>query len=259
MKEFNFKKKFGQNFLIDENIINNIANSICPNENDLIVEIGPGIGYLTKKLLKYNSNYIGFEIDSETKSYLKIYENKKTRFIFNDFLKVDLKNTLSNINYQNLYIVGNLPYYITTPIIEKIIDSKLDLVSITIMVQKEVADRFLAPAGSKNYGYFTVILNYFFEIEKIIDVPRKCFNPSPKVDSTVIKLTKKENTDVLDYKKFQNFLKNAFKYKRKNLKNNLNGYNLKKIEDVLQKYNFDLTVRAEALNLKILIDLFKNL
>lgn len=259
MKNFNFKKKFGQNFLIDENILNTIVCSINPNPNDLIIEIGPGIGYLTKKLLTYNSNYIGFEIDKDTIPYLNKFKNDKTEFVFEDFLKVNLHKYLADISYQNLYFVGNLPYYITTPIIEKIIDSKIEFISLTIMVQKEVADRFLALPGSKNYGYFTVVLNYYFEIEKIIDAPRNAFKPAPNVDSTVIKLIRRKYYENIDSKKFQMFLKNAFQHKRKNLKNNLSNYNLTNIKNVLTKYNLDLTVRAESLDLKILIDLFKNL
>lgn len=257
--EFNFKKKYGQNFLIDNSIIEAISNSIKPKENDLIIEIGTGIGFLTKRLVKYNSYYIGFEIDKDTINYLKQYENNKTKFIIGDFLKVDLNSVISDLHYQKIYIVGNLPYYITTPIIEKIIDSDIDYTSLTIMVQKEVGDRFLAKPNSKKYGYFTVLLNYFFEIEKIISAPRTSFNPMPNVDSVVLKLTKKTKTFDLDYEKFKLFIKDVFKYKRKNLKNNLKNYDLNKIQLVLEKHNLNLSSRAENLSLEVLIELFKSL
>ena len=259
MKEFNFKKKFGQNFLIDEMVKEKIINSIHPTKDDLIIEIGTGIGFLTKELVNFESKYIGFEIDTETKPYLQKYENDKNKFIFQDFLKVNLNDIISTFNYHNIYIIGNLPYYITTPIIEKLIDSKIHLASLTIMVQKEVAERFISKPGSKSYGYFTVILNYFFNIEKITDVNRKCFKPIPNVDSTVLKLIKKTYNENFDYESFKVFLKRAFQFKRKTLKNNLKGYDLSKIQDTLGKYNLDLSSRAENIDLEIFIDLFNNL
>ena len=192
MSKFEFKKRFGQNFLQNDVVADKIVDSINPSPNDLIVEIGPGAGAITKKLKKYNSNLMAFEIDEDTKKYLLPLEDDKTKIIYSDFLDADLKNTISTVNYDKLYIIGNLPYYITTPIIEKIIDSQVCPESITIMVQKEVGERFIARPHTKEYGYMTVLLNYWFDLEKIADVNRKDFYPVPKVDSMVIKLSKKE-------------------------------------------------------------------
>ena len=137
-----FKKKFGQNFINDKFIINNITSSINPTEDDLILEIGPGSGALTKNLVKYNSNLICYEVDKDLENTLNQIKNDKTQIIFDDFLKRDIQSDISKIDYKNLYIIGNLPYYITTPIILSIIESRVDVKEMVFMVQKEVAERF---------------------------------------------------------------------------------------------------------------------
>ena len=142
-----FKKKFGQNFLNDKSIINNITSSINPTEDDLIIEIGPGSGALTKNLVKYNSNLICYEVDKDLETTLNQIKNDKTQIIFDDFLKRDIQSDISKIDYKNLYIIGNLPYYITTPIILSIIESRVDVKEMVFMVQKEVAERFSAKPG----------------------------------------------------------------------------------------------------------------
>lgn len=258
MTKFNFKKKYGQNFLNDNNIIENIVNSINPTTHDLIIEIGPGSGALTKKLKKYNSHLIAFEIDEDTKKFLLPLEDEKTKIIYEDFLEADIKEHISKIHYDKLYIIGNLPYYITTPILEKIIDSKLEQESITIMVQKEVADRFLAKPGVRDYGYMTVFLNLNFNIKKICDVSKKSFYPMPNVDSTVIKL---ENNcvKVNDYQQFKSLLKEAFQFKRKTIYNNLKYHDKNKLESILISHGYNLSSRAEDLDLETFIDLSNNL
>ena len=148
MSKFVFKKKFGQNFLKNQDIIDKIVDSIEPTEDDLIIEIGPGSGALTKKLKKYDATLIAFEIDLETKQYLDKLEDKKTQIIYQDFLTADILEILDKYNFTNLYIIGNLPYYITTPIIEHIIKLNLNVSSMVFMVQKEVADRFLSKPKS---------------------------------------------------------------------------------------------------------------
>ena len=147
-----FKKKFGQNFINDKSIINNITSSINPTEDDLILEIGPGSGALTKNLVKYNSNLICYEVDKDLENTLNQIKNDKTQIIFDDFLKRDIQSDISKIDYNNLYIIGNLPYYITTPIILSIIESRVDVKEMVFMVQKEVAERFSAKPGTKEYG-----------------------------------------------------------------------------------------------------------
>lgn len=258
MTNFKFKKKYGQNFLKDENISNKIVSAINPTEKDLIIEIGPGAGAITKKLKKYNSKLLAFEIDTETKKYLKPLEDNKTKIIYEDFLEANIQETLKTYEYENLYIIGNLPYYITTPIIEKIIDTKIDPKECVIMVQKEVADRFLASPHTKQYGYMTVILNYNFNLTRIIEVDKTKFNPIPKVDSTVIKLERREKEEV-DYQKFQAFLKEAFGHKRKTINNNIKTYDKDKIKNILEQNGYTLSCRPEEIDYKTYIDIVKNL
>lgn len=254
MSEFKFKKKFGQNFLKNEYIIDKIVSSINPTEKDLIIEIGPGGGAITTKLKKYKANLIAFEIDTETSKYLKPLEDEKTQIIYEDILSVNLKEKISQINYDQLYIIGNLPYYITTPIIEKVIESNLEFKSFTIMVQKEVADRFNAKPHSKEYGYMTVLLNYWFNIEKISDVSRKDFQPSPKVESTVLRLNSKQKQNV-DYQKFKQLIKDAFQFKRKTINNNLKKYDKAIIETILIKNGYTMQSRAEEIDLNTFIEI----
>lgn len=262
MSNFEYKKSLGQNFLQDQNIINKIASSLAPSKNDLIIEIGPGAGALTKELVKKECDVICFEIDKRLKSALNKLEsdNNNLKVIFEDFLKVNIKAYIDAKKYNNLYFVGNLPYYITTAIINKII-KECTPYEIVIMVQKEVADRFNANPGSREYGSLSVFLKYNFEIEKVCDVNKKCFEPIPKVDSAVIKFktTSKYKEKVKNEDKFYRIIKDSFKHKRKNLRNNLMNYDLSKIEEILKKYNKELTSRAESLTIEEFIDISNNI
>ena len=158
-----------------------------------------------------------------------------------------------------MYLVGNLPYYITTPIIEHIIDEKLEFSKFTIMIQKEVAERFMAEAGTKDYGYITLVLKYYFNISKVCDVSKYAFNPVPKVESSVVSFVPRKDKLDVDADGYFKFLKNAFRQKRKNLRNNLNGlYDLDIVLQVLNKYGLDLSVRAESLSEEILVDIYKS-
>ena len=252
--KFHAKKKFGQNFLVDNSIINKIVDNVNVINNDIIIEIGPGKGYLTEKLKDFNKTLYAFEIDEETKKYLLPLSDNKTNIIYNDFLSVDL-NEYFNKN-DVIHVIANIPYYITTPIIEHLINSKLNIVDMTLMVQKEVADRLCAKPKTKDYGYITVYLNYYYDLSKIIDVSRKSFDPIPNVDSSVIQLKKKKNKyNLVDEELFFKLIKDAFKMKRKNLRNNLKNYNLNNVLDVLQKYNLDLNNRAEELSIDVFVDI----
>ena len=150
-------------------------------------------------------------------------------------------------------------YYITTPIIEKIITSNLSEKACVLMVQKEVADRFSASCGSRDYGSISVFLDYYYNVDKLFEVPRKAFYPVPNVDSAVIKLTRKNRDVSLDEEKFFKFVKSAFQFKRKNLRNNLRNYDLEKINSVLINYNHSLQNRAEEISLEEFIEIYKNL
>lgn len=264
LNDFKFKKKFGQNFITDENILNNIVERSNIEDNSLVIEIGCGAGALTKKLAKKAANVIGYEIDFSLKPILDdlMKNNENLKIIYDDFLKRDLLNDIDQYDYNKLYIIANLPYYITTPIINKIIESKLDLYKMVIMVQKEVGNRLNAKPSTKEYNSLSVFIDYYFDIKKLFDVSRNVFIPKPNVDSIVIELVRRDKYKVLNEELFFKLVRDSFKYKRKNLRNNLMEYNLEIINNVLNKYNCDLTVRAEQLTIEQFIDiansLFKN-
>lgn len=249
------KKSLGQNFLVDNNIIEKIIGEITSDSNDLIVEIGPGMGALTKKLKEKRSYLIAYEVDKDLENILSEFEDNKTKIIWQDFLESNIKEDIKDIKYNKLFIVGNLPYYITTPIIEHIIDSNINFEKLVIMVQKEVADRFLANPKTKDYGYISVLLQYYFDIKRVCNVSKYSFNPVPKVESTVLSFVEKERADI-DIEKYKEFLKVAFRQKRKTLKNNLSNYDWEKVKLVLDKYNLSESVRAEEINGDIFIELF---
>lgn len=259
MSNFNFKKKFGQNFLQDNNIIYKIVDSIGATDKDLVIEIGPGGGALTKYISMIGCKYLGYEIDTDVKQFLDKYESDTFKFLYDDFLNRDIKDDIKDIEFENLYIVGNLPYYITTPIILKIIESRLNVKNMIFMVQKEVAERFSAKPKLREYGSISVFLNYFYDISNLFIVPKKCFYPVPGVDSAVIGLSSKDNLLSVDIDKFNNLVKNSFQFKRKNLRNNLRTYNLEKINSVLNKHGFSLDNRAEDLPYEVFVDIANNL
>ncbi len=253
------KKSLGQNFLIDNNVINKIIDEVSACKDDLIVEIGPGRGALTSKLKNKGCNVIAYELDRDLSNILSKLEDNNLHVIYGDFLKSNINEDIKNIKYKNLYLVGNLPYYITTPIIEHIIDENIVFSKFTIMIQKEVADRFMAEAGTKDYGYITLVLKYYFNISKVCDVSKYAFNPVPKVESSVVSFVPRKDKLDVDADDYFKFLKNAFRQKRKNLRNNLNGlYDLDMVLQVLNKYGLDLSVRAESLSEEILADIYKS-
>lgn len=259
-KNFNFKKKFGQNFIVDKNIIHSIINKSNIDKNTLVIEIGPGAGSLTTELDKVSGHVIAYEIDKTLKPILEKQNLNNTTIIYEDFLKRNIKEDLKQYNYQKNYVVANLPYYITTPIIIKLIEDKLDIDKIVVMVQKEVGNRFKAKPNTKEYNSLSIFLNYYYTVEKILDVSKNVFIPKPNVDSIVVSLTKRKTKIKVDNEQiFFKLVKDAFKQKRKNLKNNLKNYNLEKVEEILKKHNLDLTVRAEALPTEIFAEIANNL
>lgn len=259
---FNLKKMYGQNFIIDENVINSIINNANIDKDTLIIEVGPGAGSLTYKLSQFAKNVISYEIDDSLKDLL--YDNllglNNVEIIFNDFLKANVLEDIKKYNYKKLYVVANLPYYVTTPIITKFIEEKIPVDKIVVMVQKEVGDRFKAKPNTKEYNSLSVYLNYYFDIKKILDVSRNVFIPKPNVDSIVVEFSRKSETYKLKNERlFFQIVKDSFVQKRKTLKNNLKGYNLEKIEESLNKYGYDLSVRAEQLPIEIFVDIANNL
>ena len=255
--KFDYNKSLGQNFLKDNNIINKISDSINPSNNDLIIEIGPGAGALTKELVKKGSDVICFEIDKRLESVLNEIDTNNLKVIFEDFLKVDLKKYIDK-KYERLFFVGNLPYYITTAIINKIVE-EANPYEITIMIQKEVALRFMANPHTRDYSSISVFLQYNFDIEKVCNVSKNCFEPIPKVDSMVIKLKRNKKYKSTNEELLYKLIKDSFKQKRKNLKNNLGNYDLNKIELLLKERNKTLSCRAEELSVEDFVYLSNNL
>ena len=254
---FDYNKSLGQNFLKDNNIINKISDSINPSNNDLIIEIGPGAGALTKELVKKGSDVICFEIDKRLESILNDIGTSNLKVIFEDFLKVDLKKYIDK-KYERLFFVGNLPYYITTAIINKIVEES-NPYEITIMIQKEVALRFMANPHTRDYSSISVFLQYNFDIEKVCNVSKNCFEPIPKVDSMVIKLKRNKKYKSTNEELLYKLIKDSFKQKRKNLKNNLGKYDLNKIELLLKERNKTLSYIAEELSVEDFVYLSNNL
>lgn len=255
---FDFKKKYGQNFIIDENIINKIINSSDIDENTLVIEVGPGAGSLTEKLVEKAGFVLCYEIDETLKPILEntLNDAKNAKVIFEDFLKADVKKTLKEFKYEKVYVVSNLPYYITTPIIMKLIDDQINPQKIIVMVQKEVGNRFKALPNTKDYSSLSIFLNYYFDISKIMDVSRNVFLPKPNVDSIVIEMKEKKcKYNVKNEEIFFKIVRDSFKQKRKTIKNNLKEYDLDKIEEVLKKYGFSLDSRAEQIPTEVFIEI----
>ena len=255
---FNFKKKFGQNFIIDNNIIKSIVEKSNIDEETLVIEIGVGAGALTKELSKRAKNVLCYEIDTTLQDLLKetLKESNNVKINYIDFLKADVINDLKAYEYKKLYVVANLPYYITTPIITKIIEDKLNVDKIVVMVQKEVGDRFKAKPNTKDYNSLSIYLNYHFDIKKLLDVSRNVFMPRPNVDSIVVEFTKKQSKlNVIDEQLFYNLVRDSFKQKRKTIRNNLINYDLQTIEEVLKKHNMNLTTRAESIPIETFVEI----
>lgn len=261
LKNFEYKKSLGQNFINDDNIIKKMVNGSDIDKDTLVIEIGPGAGVLSNEIIPRSKYSILYEIDTRLEDILiyKLREYDNYKIIFNDFLKEDIKDEITKYNYDKLYVVANLPYYITTPIIEKLIED-VNPDKIIIMIQKEVADRFCAKVGTKDYGYITAYLNYYYDIKKMFDVSRNCFTPKPNVDSAIISMSKRNRDNIVNNEVYFNkFLKDCFKFKRKTLKNNLKGYNLSIVDNILSKYGFDLTTRAENISVDIFVEILNEL
>lgn len=252
IKDYIFKKKFGQNFLIDENILRNIVDKSEVDKDTLVIEIGVGAAFLTYYLTEKAKYVVGYEIDESLNEIIeKQLENKNNiKIIFDDFLKRNVMDDIKDLDYKKIFVVANLPYYITTPIITKFIEDKIPVDKIVVMVQKEVGDRFNAKVNTKEYNSLTVYLNYYFDIKKLLDVSRNCFVPKPNVDSVIIEFKKHNKYKANNEELFFKLVRDAFKYKRKNIRNNLKNYPQEKLENILKSINLDLNSRAENITLE---------
>lgn len=254
-------KKLGQNFLISDEAVNGIIEASNISKEDLVIEIGPGLGTLTKPLLENAGKVICIELDNRMLEILedrfKLYYNFEV--INEDVLKVDLNKLIKENKIGEIKIakvVANLPYYITTPIVMKLLEDRLDIESITVMVQKEVADRLVAKPGKKFTGAITYAINYYTEPTRVLEVDKTSFIPAPEINSTVIKLDvlKTPAVEVEDEELMFKVIKAAFMQKRKTLLNGLSNSNLfgtkEEIEKVLNKLNINPGIRGEKLSLQ---------
>ena len=255
-----FQKKYGQNFLVDKNILEKIVDAAQITEKDCVLEIGPGIGTMTQYLAERAGNVIAVEIDKNLipvlHDTLSSYNN--VIILNQDILKVDINHIIEKYNNGNpIKVVANLPYYITTPIIMALFERHVAIESITIMIQKEVADRIQAQAGTKDYGALSLAVQYYAKPEVIVKVPAACFMPRPNVDSSVIRLTKYETPLVKaqDENYLFTVIRASFNQRRKTLVNGLSnagsvGVSKEKIAEVLAQMELPLTVRGETLTLE---------
>lgn len=255
MDKFNFKKKYGQNFLNNKQKIKKIVNAAEIKNNSLIIEVGPGGGSLTKELSEKAQYVLCYEIDKDLKSHLdSLFINSNVDIIYDDFLKRDIEEDICKYKYTHLYFISNVPYYITTPILMKLIEANLIFDKIVMMVQEEVGERFSAKPNTKSYSSISVFLDYYFDVKKEFKVNRLEFHPVPNVDSVVVSFTRKKDLLALkDKNLFFKLVRDSFKFKRKNIKNNLKNYNLEVIEKILIENNFDLSCRAEQLPMEVFV------
>ena len=252
-----FKKKFGQNFISDKNLINAICDDAGVETDDEVLEIGAGAGSLTTCLNERCKKVVSYEIDKDLQSHLLGLGLKNTKFVFGDIMKYDIVQIEENFD-GNYKMIANLPYYITTPIIFKFLNDSKKIKSLTIMVQKEVAERIVAKPGTKDYGVLSIMIDFYGDaiINRIVG--RKMFYPQPNVDSAVVTIKIKNKYPQIDGEKFYKFVQNAFSMRRKTLKNNLTqgGYDKSKIDSLGEKV---LSSRAESFDLITLIDIFEKI
>ncbi len=257
---FNFQKKFGQNFLIDTSVLDRIIAAAEITKDDCVLEIGPGIGTMTQYLAESAGEVVAVEIDKNLipilEDTLSAYDN--VTVINDDILKVDVNKIVEEKNGgRPVKVVANLPYYITTPIIMGLFENHVPLKSITIMVQKEVADRMQVGPGTKDYGALSLAVQYYAKPEIIANVPPNCFIPRPNVGSAVIRLTRYEKppVQVEDEKKMFSLIRASFNQRRKTLVNGLGnapelGVSKERVAAVLEEMQLSPTVRGEALTLE---------
>ena len=258
--KFNFQKKFGQNFLIDTHVLDKIIASADVNKEDCVLEIGPGIGTMTQYLAEKAKKVVAVEIDKALipilADTLKEYDN--VRVINEDILKVDIGALAEEENHgKPIKVVANLPYYITTPIIMGLFESHVPIHSITVMVQKEVADRMQVGPGTKDYGALSLAVQYYAKPEIVANVPPNCFMPRPNVGSAVIRLTRHEQPPVTveDEKLMFRLIRASFNQRRKTLVNGLHNspelnFTKEEIASALEKMGLSQTIRGEALDLQ---------
>ena len=261
---FRFNKQFGQNFITDQNLLRAIVDDAKITKDDVVVEIGPGAGTLTKEIAKKAKEVYSFEIDNNLAPILNetLQDCPNSTVIFKDFQKVDDEQLIQILNNREYKVVANLPYYITTPIIMKFIESAYPPKSITVMVQKEVAERLKSNAVTSEIGAISLSIALYGDVEMTRVVSRKMFMPEPNVDSAVIRIDMQDKYDNIDKKPVKKLIKAAFNMRRKTFLNNIsNAFNISKdrIKEVLKELNIDENIRGEAVSIDNYIAIAKNL
>lgn len=250
-----FKKKFGQNFLTDKNLLNAICQDAQVSENDDVLEIGAGAGALTQALSQNAKKVVSYEIDKDLENHLLNLELNNVKFVFGDIMNYSIEEIEKD--FEGEYkMIANLPYYITTPIIFKFLNNSKKIKSLTIMVQKEVAERIVADANGKDYGVLSIMTQFYGDAQINRIVSRKMFHPQPNVDSAVVTIQlDREKYKNIDGEKFYNFIKSAFSMRRKTLRNNLthNGFDKNQIEVLGEEI---LSKRAENFNISQLLEIY---
>ena len=241
------RKRFGQNFLVDHQIVNQIISTISPKNDDSIVEIGPGKGAITFPLLEYLDHLSVIEIDRDLVSMLELEGQKKLTVHQSDALTFDF-NQIPN----KLRVIGNLPYNISSPLLFHLLDYRDQIVDMTFMLQKEVVDRIVAPPGNKTYGRLSVMMQAFYEVELMFVVPKESFEPQPKIESAILYLKTKEQPLVKNSKPLEEIVKLAFSQRRKTLKNCLKSVLNQSQTDI------DLSQRAEMLSVENFVTLMND-
>ncbi len=266
---FFIKKKFSQNFLLDENIIKKIIKESGINESSNVIEIGPGLGALTKYIVKVAKKVLIYEVDQDLIPILNDFfkEDKHVIILNQDFLKSDINSDINKYldNSDNVELISNLPYHITTPIIMKVLEESQNIKSLTLMMQLEVAKRLTSKPNTKDYNALSIIIQDQCKSDYLFKVPKSVFKPIPKVDSAVIKLTRLNIKESINKRDFYRFVHNSFSQRRKTLVNNLSDSysecSKQFFKDLLERNNIVDTIRGEALSLeefkKIYLDFIK--
>lgn len=261
---FTFSKALGQNFLIDADVCPTMADLLEADENTGVLEIGPGIGVLTKELCKVAGKVVAIELDKRLYPVLAdtLGDYNNFELVEGDVMKLDLNQLIAEkLNgFEEIKVCANLPYYITSPVVMTLLESNLPISEIEVMVQKEAAQRLCAEIGSRDAGAVSVAVNYYGEAGILFNVGRESFMPSPKVDSAVIKIKLRKNSDytVKDEKKFFDLVKAAFAQRRKTLVNSLSnslGKSKSEITDALNQLGIDVNIRAEKLTMEDFVNL----
>ena len=249
------KKSFGQNFLVDQNYINKIISALNPKEHETIIEIGAGRGALTEKLIESGAEIIAIELDRDLIPVLEndFGENENFKLVANDALKVDFSELSAQHSALNTKLVANLPYYISTAILQHLIGYRNEFSELVLMLQREVVERITAEIGNTERGFLTVLVEAYFESEKLFDVPPNAFRPAPKIWSSIVRLKPKAADDISNDENFRKIVSCAFRQKRKTILNNLKNApeisDKENVKEVLENNNIETNRRAETLNL----------